>query len=158
MTRHQTFRHAAAAALSLGLGSAGAHAADQGGQSSLAGSGALQTIDTTSLTDRPSDGQATVLAVQGVTRAAVPAARDLVVQAHAEGLRPAPVPDQDLDAPGPSRQALAEQDQASVQPSFYSAARQGFSGDGFADGSTLDDDHANRRKPGGGVSLSIPVQ
>ncbi len=151
--RHVALRHAAVVALAFGLGTAGAHAA---GQSGVAGG--LQTIDTASL----AGGQTTMPTVQGTSTApipeAVPAARDLVVQAHAQVLRPAPVPDQDFDAPGPSRQALAEQDQASLQPSFYSAARRGFSGDGFANGSTLDDDHANRRKPGGGMSLSIPVQ
>ncbi len=151
--RHVTFRHAAIAALAFGLGTAGGHAAEPSGAA-----GGLQRIDTTSL----ASSQTTMLAVQGTSvgasPTAVPAARDLVVQAHAAVLRPAPVPDQDFDAPGPSRQALAEQDQASLQPSFYSAARRGFSGDGFANGSTLDDDHANRRKPGGGVSLSIPVQ
>ena len=153
MMRRVTFRQAAVAALAFGLCIAGAQAAEPSGPA-----GGLQTIDTTSL----AGGQTTMLAVQGASigeiPAAVPAARDLVMQAHAEVLRPAPVPDQDFDAPGPSRQALAEQDQASLQPSFYSAARRGFSGDGFANGSTLDDDHANRRKPGGGVSLSIPVQ
>ncbi len=148
MTRQSTFRHAAIAALAFGFGTAGARAAGQLGLASEAVG--LQGIDATSL----ADSRTTVLAIPLATSSA----RALVVQAHAEVLRPAPVPDQDLDAPGPSRQALADQDQASLQPSFYSAARRGFSGDGFASGSTLDDDHANRRKPGGGVSLSIPVQ
>ncbi len=141
MTRHARMMPAAiAAAMALGLGAA------QG----AARAAALQTVDTTSL------------AVTGATIAAVPPAtppaRALVVQADARALRPAPVPDQDFDAPGPSRQTLAAQDQARLQPSLYSAARQGFSGDGFAPGSTLDDDHANRRRPGGGMSLSIPMQ
>ncbi len=81
----------------------------------------------------------------------------LVKQAHAEVLRPAPLPDQDLDAPGPGPDALAAQQQASLQPSFYAPAKH-FSGDGFSAGSTLDGDHVNRAKPGGGMSLSIPMQ
>ena len=109
----------------------------------------LETIDTTSL----STAAATMPAMPSGSR---PAA-SLVMQAHAQVLRPAPLPDQDLEAPEPSAQALAAQSQTSLQPSFYSAATH-FSGDGFSAGSTLDGDHANRSRPGGGMSLSIPVQ
>lgn len=87
----------------------------------------------------------------------MPPARALVMQAHAQTLRPAPLPDEDFDAPGLSAQALAAQNQTSVQPSFYAPAKP-FSGDGFAAGSTLDEDRVNRHRGGGGMSLSIPVQ
>ena len=147
MSRHVRIMPVALlATLALGtcLGAADAATADQGPLSrSLAG---LETIDTASLSR----------SVTTMSSGSVPAA-SLVMQAHAEILRPAPLPDPDLEAPEPSAQALAAQDQASVQPSFYSAAKH-FSGDGFAAGSTLDGDHANRSRPGGGMSLSIPVQ
>ena len=111
------------------------------------GAGRIQTVDTASLA-----GIRTMPAIPtGVASADV-----LVKQAHAEVLRPAPLPDQDLDAPGPGPDALAAQQQASLQPSFYSPTRH-FSGDGFSTGSTLDGDHADRAKPGGGMSLSIPM-
>ncbi len=109
--------------------------------------GRIRTVDTTSLSE------ATMPAIPtGFASAAT-----LVKQAHAAVLRPAPLPDQDLDAPGPGPDALAAQQQASLQPSFYAPARH-FSGDGFSAGSTLDGDHVNRAKPGGGMSLSIPMQ
>ncbi len=114
------------------------------------GTGRMQTVDTASLSG---SGTRTMPAIPiGFASADV-----LVKEAHAEVLRPAPLPDQDLDAPGPSPDALAAQQQASLQPSFYAPARH-FSGDGFSAGSTLDGDHVNRAKPGGGMSLSIPMQ
>ena len=137
------------------LGPAAAHAGSVAADGSvmpqrLAGleAGRLQTVDTTSLSAT-------------MTMSAIPTgfapAETLVKQAHAQVLRPAPLPDQDVDAPGPGPDALAAQQQASLQPSFYTPARH-FSGDGFSDGSTLDGDHASRAKPGGGMSLSIPMQ
>lgn len=146
MTRRRIRRAAVAAVLAVGSAQVSAHAAGQAGSGGTAG---LRTIDTASL----ATVQATTAAVPSGPLAGAP-----VLQARASALRPAPVPDQDLDAPGPSREALADQEQARLQPSFYAAPRQGFSGDGFASGSTLNDDHANRRRPGGGMSLSIPVQ
>ena len=94
----------------------------------------------------------------GPTMYAMPgeSTRALVMQAHAQTLRPAPLPNQDFDAPGLSAQALAAQDQASVGPSFYSSAKP-FAGDGYAPGST-NDDRTSHRRAGGGMSLSIPVQ
>ena len=137
------------------LGPAAAHAgsvADDGSVTPQRLAGRLQTMDTTNLSGSLSDT---------TTMPAIPtgfaSAETLVKQAHAQVLRPAPLPDQDLDAPGPGPDALAAQQQASLQPSFYSPARH-FSGDGFSDGSTLDGDHASRAKPGGGMSLSIPMQ
>lgn len=103
-------------------------------------------IDTTAL--------ATVAAVPS-DRLAAPVA--VVVKAHAETLRPAPLPNPDVDAPGPDAQQLAAEDQASLHPSFYANTKH-FAGDGYAPGSTLENDQNNRRKPGGGMSLSIPMQ
>lgn len=79
------------------------------------------------------------------------------MQARAQILRPAPLPDQDFDAPAPNAQVLADQQEASLTPSFYGTAKH-FSGDGFAAGSALDEEQSNRHRPGGGMSLSIPVQ
>ncbi len=86
----------------------------------------------------------------------VPSADALVIQAHATAMRPAPLPDQDVDAPGPDTQTLAAQQQASLSPSVYGQTKH-FSGDGFATGSNLENEQNNRRRPGGGMSLSIPV-
>ena len=108
----------------------------------------LQTIDTTSL-------QAPVAPSHDpVAHALVD--HDLVIEAHATTLRPAPLPDQDFDAPGPDRAALAAQQESSLVPSVYNHAET-FSGDGFATGSNLEADKNNRRRPGGGMALSIPV-
>lgn len=153
MTRH--FRIMVTAALAaVSFGSFAAHA--QGSGVVDAGSQRITTLETTSL--QPVDPDA---AGGQTTMAAMPSgmapAASLVMQAHAQILRPAPLPDQDLDAPGPSMQALAAQQDASLTPSFYSTAKH-FSGDGFAAGSTLDEDQSNRHRPGGGMSLSIPVQ
>ena len=141
------------------LGPAAAHAGSVAADGSvstqrLAGLeiGRMQTMDTTSLSGSPSGIRTMPAIPTGFATADV-----LVKQAHAEVLRPAPLPDQDLDAPGPGPDALAAQQQASLQPSFYTPARH-FSGDGFSAGSTLDGDHASRAKPGGGMSLSIPMQ
>lgn len=147
MTRSLRFMTIAALAV---LAAPVAHAAPQPGDRQFASLDAvgMQTIDTTSLS-----GQQTMSAMP--TRS-LPASA-LVVQAHAQRLRPAPLPDPDYDAPGPDSQAVAAQGATSVRPSFYSAA-QHFSGDGFASGSTLDEDRAAHHHAGGGMSLSIPVQ
>ncbi len=105
----------------------------------------LQTIDTASLATAMSDSGG------GRLHGTVP-----VIQAHATAMRPAPLPDQDVDAPGPDAQTLAAQQQASVGPSFY-GNKDHFSGDGFSAGSNLESDKNNRRRPGGGMSLSIPM-
>jgi len=80
----------------------------------------------------------------------------LVRQANARTLRPAPLPNEDYDAPGLDAQALAAQGQTSVNPSFYGGPKH-FAGDGYSPGSTLDD-RKNGHRAGGGMSLSIPVQ
>ncbi|MCQ8278360.1 hypothetical protein NFI95_07835 [Acetobacteraceae bacterium KSS8] len=103
----------------------------------------LQTIDTASL--------ATTLGDKAGNSPHMP-----VMQARATAMRPAPLPDEDVDAPGPDAQTLASQQQASLNPSFYSN-KDHFSGDGFAPGSNLESDKNNRRRPGGGMSLSIPM-
>lgn len=148
MKRHMWIMPVALAA-AVCFGPAPAARADETGvPQRLAG---LYTVDTANLS-----GMSNTISAVPSFSSSVPAAA-LVMQAHARALRPAPLPDQDLDAPGPNAQALAAQDETSVQPSFYSTSKH-FSGDGFAAGSTLEDDHVNRRRPGGGMSLSIPVQ
>ncbi|MCQ8241634.1 hypothetical protein [Rhizosaccharibacter radicis] len=89
---------------------------------------------------------------------AAPARPVIVQEAHATTLRPAPLPDQDLDAPGLTSDELASQQEASLSPHVFAPVHQHFSGDGFANGASLDKDRANRSRPGGGMSLSIPVQ
>lgn len=79
----------------------------------------------------------------------------LVRQAHVQALRPAPLPNVDVDEPGMDAQALAAQGQTSVNPSFYGGAKR-FAGDGYSPGSTLDD-RKYGHDAGGGMSLSIPV-
>lgn len=106
----------------------------------------LETIDTASLS----------APIGGTLGNRVPSAASLVMQARATTLRPAPLPDQDFDAPGPDSQALAAQQEASLAPSVYGQT-QHFSGDGFSTGSNLESNKNNRRRPGGGMSLSIPV-
>ena len=81
----------------------------------------------------------------------------LVVQAHATVLRPAPLPDRDVSAPGPSSETLEAQASPSVAPDLFNP-RAHIAGDGYAPGSSLDSDHNNRHSTGGGMSLSIPVQ
>ena len=117
--------------------------------------GGIRTVDTTSLAGG-SSSQAAISSMPAIPTGFAPAGT-LVRQARAEVLRPAPLPDQDFDAPAPGPDALAAQQQASLQPSFYAPAKH-FAGDGFSAGSTLDGDHVNRARPGGGMSLSIPMQ
>lgn len=81
----------------------------------------------------------------------------LVMQAHAETLRPAPLPNPDVDAPGPSNEALASQASPSVMPDFFNPTAHAV-GDGYAPGSAIETDHNNRHSTGGGMSLSIPMQ
>ena len=106
----------------------------------------LETIDTASLS----------APITATLSDRVPSAASLVMEAHATALRPAPLPDQDFDAPGPDSQTLAAQQEASLAPSVYGQT-QHFSGDGFSSGSNLESNKNNRRRPGGGMSLSIPV-
>ena len=143
------------ASLSLGSGLASARAGSTGTLSD----GAQMVATTTNgadamnaLVDQSSRiGTRTIDAIPG--NAPIPV---IVTQAHAQTLRPAPMPDQDFDGPGLNAEAIAAQNQTHVQPSFYSRGKH-FAGDGFADGSTLDGNRANRAKPGGGMSLSIPM-
>ncbi|TLU73418.1 hypothetical protein [Lichenicoccus roseus] len=80
-----------------------------------------------------------------------------VLQAHAQVLRPAPLPDPDVSAPGPSRESLEAQASPSVSPDLFNP-RAHIAGDGYAAGSSIDTDHNNRHSTGGGMSLSIPMQ
>ncbi len=96
------------------------------------------------------------------TIAAIPldgaaAAGGLVMQAHVETLRPAPLPDPDVSAPGLSGGSLAAQGDASVSPGVFNSQSH-FAGDGYAPGSSMETDHAHRHSTGGGMSLSIPMQ
>ncbi len=81
----------------------------------------------------------------------------LVLQAHAQTLRPAPLPDPDVSAPGMSGEALAAQGDASLAPGVFNPQSH-FAGDGYAAGSSIETDHAHRHSTGGGMSLSIPMQ
>lgn len=81
----------------------------------------------------------------------------VVMQAHAETLRPAPLPDPDVGPPGPSSEALASQASPSVAPDFFNPNAHAV-GDGYAPGSAIETDHNNRHSTGGGMSLSIPMQ
>ncbi len=81
----------------------------------------------------------------------------LVMQAHAETLRPAPLPDPDVSAPGMSGEALAAQGDASLAPGVFNPQSH-FAGDGYAPGSSIETDHAHRHSTGGGMNLSIPMQ
>jgi len=80
----------------------------------------------------------------------------LVMQAHAQVLRPAPLPDLDITAPGPSGDALAAQNDPRIGPDFFNSHAR-FAGDGYAAGSSIENDHNNRHSPAGGMSLSIPM-
>lgn len=150
MTRSLRFMTMATMATMAVLAAPVARAAPPAGDSQFASLDApgMQTIDTASLSAQQT--------IPAMPTGSMPATA-LVVQAHAQRLRPAPLPDPDYEAPGPDSQALAAQGATSVRPSFYSAA-QHFSGDGFASGSTLDEDRAAHHHTGGGMSLSIPVQ
>ena len=81
----------------------------------------------------------------------------LVMQAHVETLRPAPLPDPDVSAPGVSGDALSAPGDASVAPGVFNPQSH-FAGDGYASGSSIENDHAHRHSTGGGMSLSIPMQ
>jgi hypothetical protein len=77
-----------------------------------------------------------------------------MMQAHAEMLRPAPLPDRDVSAPG--RDAVAAQADSSLAPGFFNPQSH-FQGDGFAPGSSIEGDHNHRHSTGGGMNLSIPM-
>ena len=80
-----------------------------------------------------------------------------MMPAHAEVLRPAPLPDQDISAPGPSEDALAAQADPSVEPGIFNPKTH-FAGDGYAPGSSIDADQNHRHSTGGGMNLSIPME
>lgn len=80
----------------------------------------------------------------------------LVMQAHAQALLPAPLPDPDIGPPAPSSDALASEGDPSLQPNIFNP-HDHFAGDGYAAGSNIEGDHNNRHTPGGGMSLSIPM-
>lgn len=95
------------------------------------------------------------------TRAAIPLDEavingGLVMQAHAQSLRPAPLPNPDVSAPRPSGDALAAQSDPTIGPDFFNSHSH-FAGDGYSAGSSIENDHNNRHSPAGGMSLSIPM-
>ena len=80
----------------------------------------------------------------------------LVMQAHAETLRPAPLPNRDFSLPTLSRDAIAAQTDPSLVPGFINPNSH-FAGDGYAAGSSIEGDHNHRHSTGGLMSLSIPM-
>ncbi|MGI4746488.1 MAG: hypothetical protein ACRYFY_10660, partial [Janthinobacterium lividum] len=107
-------------------GIANAHAADTGRaqspqQATSFDPSALATFETTSLDPRAS------VSDPGLPGPTI----GLIRQARAQALRPAPLPNEDFDAPGLDAQTLAAQGQTSVSPSFYSGAKP-FAGDGYS--------------------------
>ena len=104
--------------------------------------------------EAPSSNPATIAAIpldEAVTRGG------LVMRAHAETLRPAPLPDPDVRAPGPGDEALASQADPRFAPDFFNPNAH-VVGDGYAAGSAIETDHNNRHSAGGGMSLSIPMR
>ena len=85
-----------------------------------------------------------------------------VMQAHAQvlreaPLRPAPLPDPDVSAPGPGSDALAAEEDASLEPGVFNPHGH-FAGDGYEPGSSIEADKNHRHSTGGGVNLSIPME
>lgn len=80
----------------------------------------------------------------------------LVMQAHAQALRPAPLPDRDFSVPGLNQDAPAAQTDPTLMPGFINSNSH-FSGDGYAPGSSIEGDHNHRHSTGGLMSLSIPM-
>lgn len=81
----------------------------------------------------------------------------LVQEAHAETLRPAPLPDPDVTPPGPSSDTLASESDPSLGPGIFNPQSH-FAGDGYEPGSSIDNDKNHRHTTGGGMNLSIPMQ
>ncbi len=80
----------------------------------------------------------------------------VVVQATAETMRPAPLPNPDVEEPGPNQEALAAQSDASLAPGVFNM-KSHFAGDGYAPGSNLETDQNHRHTVGGGMNLSVPM-
>ena len=80
----------------------------------------------------------------------------LVMQAHAETLRPAPLPNRDFSLPTLNREAIAAQTDPSLVPGFINPNSH-FAGDGYEPGSSIEGDHNHRHSTGGLMSLSIPM-
>lgn len=74
-----------------------------------------------------------------------------------ETLRPAPLPDRDLDAPEASADTASARSDPTLTPGFISPSAH-FAGDGYASGSSIEGDHSHRHSTGGLMSLSIPMQ
>ncbi len=80
----------------------------------------------------------------------------VVMRAHAETLSPAPLPDRDRNAPEASADTLSAQSDPTLTPGFISPSAR-FAGDGYASGSSMENDHSHRHSTGGLMSLSIPM-
>jgi hypothetical protein len=68
-------------------------------------------------------------------------------------LAPAPIPNQDIDAPV----ARAAPREPRLEPAFFSRKAE-FEGDGFSAGSNLDYNTEDKDKPAAGLNLSVPVK
>ncbi|HEX3350202.1 MAG TPA: hypothetical protein VHS58_19095 [Acetobacteraceae bacterium] len=73
-------------------------------------------------------------------------------QAPSHGFTAAPVPNTDLNAPGPTNQA-----QPSLAPSLFTN-KDTYRGEGFVSGSTAQTAQFQRAHPGVGGTLSVPIQ
>ena len=80
-------------------------------------------------------------------------AAPIVLQAHAETLLPAPVPNRDI---GPPSETLSAQADPSLEPGVFNP-RSHFAGDGYASGSNIEADQNHRHTLGAGMNLSVPV-
>ena len=65
----------------------------------------------------------------------------------------APMPNSDISAPIPR----AEPGQASLAPSLF-APRNGYHGEGYVPGSTVQTQQEKRLRPAPGINLSVPLQ
>ena len=80
----------------------------------------------------------------------------IVTSAPADSMRPAPVPNPDIDAPQARADRLAAESSPSVEPTLFNT-RAHFVGDGYEPGSSLENARNNRETPAGGMNVLIPM-
>ena len=80
----------------------------------------------------------------------------MTVQAGPETMRPAPLPDPDVQDPAARQDARSAQGDASLTPGIFNM-RSHFAGDGYAPGSSLETDQNHRQTVGGGMNLQVPM-